>query len=158
MPERSEFSVLIPAPPPQVVAVLADLESYPRWAEEVKAVDVLSTEGDGWADRVEFDLDTGVIRDHYVLDYDWQIAHDGTGQVTWDVVQSRALRRLHGSYTLSGAPSGTLLTYRLTLQPKVPMLGVLRRKLEQLVIDAALTGVRDRVIHLQAAAAQGGPS
>lgn len=151
MPDRTESSVLIPAPPPQVVAVLADFPAYPLWAREVKGTTVLSTEGDGWPDRVGFDLDAGIIRDHYVLDYDWQIGHDGTGAFTWEMVQSRTLRMLRGSYTLTATPNGTLVTYRLTMAPRMPMLGALRRKTEQMIVGTALHALRDRVRQLQSA-------
>lgn len=155
MPDRTESSVPIPAPPPQVVEVVADFPAYASWTREVKEAEVLSTEGDGWPDRVRFELDTGIIKDTYVLDYDWHIAHDGTGTVTWEMVEARTLRALSGSYTITAAPSGTLVTYRLTLHPKVPMLGALRRKVEQMIVTSALQSLHDRVLQVHPARPEG---
>lgn len=155
MPDRTESSVPIPAPPPHVVEVVADFPAYASWTREVKEAQVLSTEGDGWPDRVRFELDTGIIKDTYVLDYDWHIAHDGTGTVTWEMVEARTLRDLSGSYTITAAPSGTLVTYRLTLHPKVPMLGALRRKVEQMIVTSALQSLRDRVQQVHPARPEG---
>ncbi|MCE0488024.1 SRPBCC family protein [Ornithinimicrobium sediminis] len=155
MPDRTESSMQIPAPAPHVVEVLADFPAYASWNREVKQVEVLSTEGDGWPDRVRFELDTGMIKDTYVLDYDWHIAHDGTGSLSWEMVEARTLRDLVGSYTITSSPSGTLVTYRLTLRPKVPMLGALRRKVEQMVVTSSLTSLRERVLQVHPATPEG---
>ena len=69
MADRTESSIDIAATPGEVLDVIADFESYPEWATEVKKVQVLTEEGDGWADRVQFTLDAGAIKDTYVLDY-----------------------------------------------------------------------------------------
>ena len=34
---------------------------------------MLTEEGDGWADQVQFTLDAGAIKDTYVLDYEWDV-------------------------------------------------------------------------------------
>lgn len=148
MPERTETSVHIPAPAPWIVEVVADFAAYPQWAHGVKETEVLSTEGDGWADRVRFHLDAGVIRDQYVLDYDWQLGARGTGSVSWEMVQGRTLKALRGAYVLAADGSGTLVTYRLCVQPSIPMLGALRRKAEQTIIGTALSSLSRRVTEL----------
>lgn len=56
MLERSESSLHIPTPAPRVVEVIADFAAYPEWAHGVREARVLSTEGDGWPDRVHFDV------------------------------------------------------------------------------------------------------
>ncbi len=80
MADRTESSIVIAAPPGDVLDVIADFEAYPQWAGEVKRAQIVADEdGDGWADQVEFTLDAGVIKDTYVLEYDWDLAEDGTG-------------------------------------------------------------------------------
>ena len=76
------------AAPGEVLDVIADFERYPQWAGEVKACTVLSEDGDGWADQVEFTLDAGAIKDQYVLEYDWDVDEDGTGVVGWHLVRA----------------------------------------------------------------------
>ena len=87
MADRTESSIDIAASPGEVLDVIADFESYPEWATEVKKVTVLTEEGDGWADQVEFTLDAGAIKDTYVLDYDWDVTKNGTGVVSWTLVR-----------------------------------------------------------------------
>ena len=70
MADRTESSILINAAPGKVLDVIADFEAYPQWAAQVKRTSVLSEEGDGWADRVEFTLDARMLQDTYSLDYE----------------------------------------------------------------------------------------
>lgn len=149
MTERTESSVQITAAPGEVLSVIADFENYPQWAKEVREVRTLSHEGDGWADQVRFTLDAGVIKDTYVLDYDWDVAADGTGVVSWDLIRAETLKTLTGSYTLAsvdGAGTGaTEVTYRLVVDLKIPMLGMLKRKGERMIVNTALQSLRRRV-------------
>ena len=101
MPDRTESSIVIDAPPGEVLDVIADFEAYPEWAGEVKDVAVLAEEGDGWADQVQFTLDAGAIKDTYVLDYEWDVVEDGTGVVSWSLVSAQVLKAMNGSYTLA---------------------------------------------------------
>jgi ribosome-associated toxin RatA of RatAB toxin-antitoxin module len=146
MADRTESSIDIAATPGEVLDVIADFDSYPEWATEVKKVSVLTEEGDGWADQVQFTLDAGAIKDTYVLDYEWDVHEDGTGVVSWSLVEAAVLKAMNGSYTL--APRGadaTTVTYRLAVDVKIPMLGMLKRKAEKVIIDTALKELKKRV-------------
>ena len=145
MAERTESSIDIAASPGAVLDVIADFDSYPEWAGEVKKVSVLSEDGDGWADQVEFTLDAGAIKDTYVLDYDWDVVEDGTGVVSWSLVTAEVLKAMNGSYTLKGDGAATTVTYRLAVDVKIPMLGMLKRKAEKVIIDTALKELKKRV-------------
>jgi len=146
MADRTESSIDIAAKPGEVLDVIADFESYPHWAAEVKQVTVLSEEGDGWADQVRFTLDAGVIKDTYVLDYEWDIQKNGTGVLSWQLVEGTVLKAMNGSYTLTArAKELTTVTYRLAVDVKVPMLGMLKRKAERVIIDTALKELKKRV-------------
>jgi ribosome-associated toxin RatA of RatAB toxin-antitoxin module len=145
MADRTESSIEIAAAPGEVLDVIADFDSYPQWATEVKKVTVLSEEGDGWPDQVEFTLDAGAIKDTYTLDYDWDVASNGTGVVSWTLVQATVLKAMNGSYTLTPAGGRTTVTYRLAVDVKIPMLGMLKRKAEKVIIDTALKELKNRV-------------
>ena len=146
MADRTESSIDIAATPGEVLDVIADFDSYPEWATEVKKVRVLTEEGDGWADQVQFTLDAGAIKDTYVLDYEWDVHQDGTGVVSWTLVEATVLKAMNGSYTLaSRGADGTTVTYRLAVDVKVPMLGMLKRKAEKVIIDTALKELKKRV-------------
>jgi hypothetical protein len=56
------------------------------------------------------------------------------------------LRSLDGSYLLKPAGgNATEVTYRLTVDVKIPMLGMIKRKAEKVIIDRALAGLKKRV-------------
>jgi ribosome-associated toxin RatA of RatAB toxin-antitoxin module len=145
MADRTESSIDIAATPGEVLDVIADFESYPEWATEVKKVSILTEEGDGWADQVQFTLDAGAIKDTYVLDYQWDITEDGTGVVSWTLVEATVLKAMNGSYTLAAKGEETTVTYRLAVDVKIPMLGMLKRKAEKVIIDTALKELKKRV-------------
>jgi ribosome-associated toxin RatA of RatAB toxin-antitoxin module len=145
MADRTESSIVVDAPPGEVLDVIADFEAYPEWAGEVKAIRVLAEEGDGWADQVEFTLDAGAIKDTYVLDYEWDVVEDGTGIVSWSLVSAQVLKSMDGSYTLAAQGTGTKVTYRLAVDVKIPMIGLLKRKAEKVIVDTALKELKKRV-------------
>jgi ribosome-associated toxin RatA of RatAB toxin-antitoxin module len=145
MADRTESSIDIAAGPGEVLDVIADFDSYPEWAGEVKKVTVLSEDGDGWADQVEFTLNAGAIKDTYTLEYDWDVSDDGTGVVSWTLVSAQMLKAMNGSYTLEANGTGTAVTYRLSVDVKIPMLGMLKRKAEKVIIETALKELKNRV-------------
>jgi hypothetical protein len=145
MADRTESNTFIAAQPGAVLDVIADFDSYPAWAGEVKKVAVLSEDGDGWADQVEFTLASGAIKDTYVLEYDWDVVEDGTGVISWTLVSAQVLKAMNGSYTLEADGTGTAVTYRLSVDVKIPMLGMLKRKAEKVIIDTALKELKKRV-------------
>ncbi|ETK36252.1 SRPBCC family protein [Microbispora sp. ATCC PTA-5024] len=142
MADRTSSSITIGADRSTIMAVIADFPSYPEWAGQVKAADVLETGEDGRPSRVRFVLDAGVISDDYVLGYEW----DGDDAVSWRLADAgRMVSGLTGSYRLDGAPGGTEVTYELAVDLKVPMIGMIKRKAEKVIIDTALRGLKRRV-------------
>ncbi|MFV0463226.1 MAG: SRPBCC family protein [Nostocoides sp.] len=147
MAERTESAIEIAAPAGEILDVIADFPAYPQWAEQVKAATILAEDGDGWADEVEFVLDAGVIKDTYVLSYDWDIDEAGAGVVSWHLVRSEMLKAMDGSYTLKEGSGGTTVTYRLSVDVVLPMLGMIKRRAEKLIIETALKELKKRVEH-----------
>jgi carbon monoxide dehydrogenase subunit G len=142
MADATTSSISIDADPGTVMAVIADFEAYPVWADQVKTVEILEKDGER-ADRVRFSMDAGPIKDTYTLDYDW--AEDGRS-VSWVLVKGQMQKAQNGSYTLVGAPAGpTEVTYSLAVDLNIPMIGMLRRKAEKVIIDTALKGLKRRV-------------
>jgi hypothetical protein len=90
-------------------------------------------------------LDAGVIKDTYTLAYSWDVAEDGTGVVSWQLVKSSILKSLDGVYRLTGAAETTNVTYELSVDLSIPVIGMLRRKAEKTIIDTALKGLKKRV-------------
>ncbi|PRY62651.1 ribosome-associated toxin RatA of RatAB toxin-antitoxin module [Knoellia remsis] len=146
MTESTSSSTQIAAEPGAVLDVIADFEAYPEWADQVKTVSVLSEDGDGWADQVEYVVDAGAIKDTYVLEYDWDgIAEDGSGTVSWTLVRAGVLKALDGTYTLTPSGDGTRVDYQLAVDVRIPMIGMLKRKAEKVIVDTALKELKKRV-------------
>ncbi|MFE2722981.1 SRPBCC family protein [Kitasatospora sp. NPDC059327] len=142
MAEHTRSSITIDATPATVMAVIADFAAYPAWTGEVKEIEVLETAENGRAAQVRLLLDAGAIRDEHVLAYTW----DGDREVGWTLVRSQMLRSLDGSYSLAPLDGGrTEVTYQLAVDVKIPMLGMIKRKAEKVIIDRALAGLKKRV-------------
>ena len=146
MAEHTSSSITIEAAAADVMGVIADFARYPDWTGEVKEAEVLKTDGEGRAEQVRLVMDAGAIKDTYVLDYDWDVKDNGTGVVSWSLVQAGVLKAMNGSYTLTeSGKDETTVTYRLAVDVKIPMLGMLKRKAEKVIIDTALKELKKRV-------------
>ncbi|MBW1599155.1 SRPBCC family protein [Streptomyces sp. JJ38] len=142
MAEHTRSSITVDAAPAEVMGVIADFARYPEWTGEVKEAEILRTDEQGRAEEVRLLLDAGAIRDEHTLAYTWHSAHE----VSWSLVKSQMLRSLDGSYRLHPAgPERTEVTYQLTVDVKIPMLGMIKRKAEKVIIDRALAGLKQRV-------------
>lgn len=151
MADSTRSSIEIAADPGVVLDIIADFEAYPEWAGQVKEATVLTEDGDGWADQVEYVLDAGAIKDTYVLKYDWDgIEADGTGEVSWSLVRAGVLTALNGTYALSALEKGTKVVYDLEVGVRIPMIGMLKRKAEKVIIDTALKELKRRAECLSA--------
>jgi len=142
MADQSTQAITVAAPPADVMAVIADFPSYPEWVAAAKQVDVLETGADGRARRVHFVLDAGAVKDDYVLEYTW----DDDRRVSWHLVQGQMQKRQEGSYTLTEtAPGTTDVTYAIAIDLSIPMLGMIKRKAEKVILDTALKELKKRV-------------
>jgi ribosome-associated toxin RatA of RatAB toxin-antitoxin module len=141
MAEQSTQSIVVDAPAADVMAVIADFPSYPQWVAAAKKVEVEETGDDGRARRVRFVLDAGIFSDEYVLDYDW----DGDRAVSWTLVESQLMKRQEGSYTLEETGGRTEVTYRISIDIKIPMIGMMKRRAEKVILDTALKELKKRV-------------
>jgi ribosome-associated toxin RatA of RatAB toxin-antitoxin module len=142
--DRTESSIVVDAAPGDVLDVIADFDAYPEWTGAVRRAEVLEEDEDGCARTVRFVLDAGALRDTYTLAYTWDFTEEGTGTVSWTLVEAGILKAMDGSYRLQAAGLGTEVTYTLSVEVKMPMLGMLRRKAEKMIIDTALKELKKR--------------
>jgi len=141
MAEQTTSSIVVNASPKDIMAVIADFESYPEWADSMRETEVLSTDEAGRPKQVRFKVDAGAISDEYTLDYNW-----ARNEVTWTLVQAKMVKGLDGAYLLTDlGEEGTEVTYRLAVDVSIPMIGMLKRKAEKVIIDTALKGLKKRV-------------
>jgi uncharacterized membrane protein len=142
MADESTQSIVVDAPPADVMAVIADFPEYPSWANAVKSTEVLDEFEDGKAREVKFTLDAGPFKDVYTLAYDW--ATDGLS-VDWHLVKGQMQKAQKGRYLLTPEGDKTRVTYTLAVQLAVPMIGLFRRKAEKMIMDIALKELKRRV-------------
>jgi ribosome-associated toxin RatA of RatAB toxin-antitoxin module len=145
MAEQTTSSIVIDAPAAEVMAVIADFPAYPEWAQGMKEAEVVEEGADGRADKVHFELEATPIKDSYTLAYEWK----GDSSVTWALVEGKMLKAMEGAYLLRPSGAGTEVTYRLAVDLSIPMIGLLRRKAEKVIIDTALKGLKKRVESLR---------
>lgn len=147
MAEQSTSSVVISADPAAIMAVIADFEAYPDWASGVKRTTVLepgdgATDDGGRARSVEFQIDAKPIKDTYSLGYTWH----GDSSVDWTLVDGGMMKAIDGEYALTPLGDGTTeVRYSLAVELAIPMIGMLRRKAEKVIIETALNGLKKRV-------------
>ncbi len=154
MGDRTTSNISIAADPQQVMAVIADFAAYPQWASAVRSAEVVSRDAEGQPSRVRFSLDAGMIKDSYALGYHW----DGPDGVRWDLAEpGSVISAMSGSYALVKQQAGTEVTYELSVDVRVPLPGMLKRRAEKMIIDTALKGLKARVEGLRAAGAGTAP-
>lgn len=139
MADQTSGSIEIDAPPAAVLAVISDIAQYPTWVDSMSSAEVL-TSADGRPETVRMVLDHPVVKDDYVLRYTW-----APTVVSWQLVEGHLLKTMDGSYTVEPRGAGSTVTYRLTVDANLPMIGMFRRKAERTIVDGALKGLKRRV-------------
>lgn len=141
MAQQTGSSIDVAAGRAAVMAVISDFDSYPDWAN-VKRTETLERDGSGRASRVRFVIDAGVVKDDYELAFTWT----GDERVDWTLArEGSVVKVMDGAYVLTDSGDGTRVTYELTVDVKIPMIGMLKRKAERLIVDTALKGLKKRV-------------
>jgi uncharacterized membrane protein len=136
--DQTSASIDIVAKADDVMAVIADFGHYPDWVDSMKSADVLTSIG-GKAKTVRMVLDHTLVRDSYVLAYEWK------PQASWKLIEGTLLKAMDGSYLLKANGAKTTVTYTLTVDINMPMIGMFKRKAEKTIIDSALKGLKKRV-------------
>lgn len=119
--------------------MIADFAHYPEWVDSMKSAEVLTSQ-DGHPKTVRMVLDHALVKDDYVLSYDWS-----PSLISWKLEQGSLLKAMDGSYDLTPTGSGTRVTYALKVDVNMPMIGMFKRKAEKTIIDGALKGLKKRV-------------
>ena len=139
MADQTSGSVDIAAGPAEIMNVIADFDHYPEWVDSMKSAEVLTWSGDK-AQTVRMVLDHNLVKDDYVLAYDWEPT-----KVSWRLVEGTLLKAMDGAYELTPKGADTTVTYHLTVDVNLPMIGLFKRKAEKTIIDGALKNLKKRV-------------
>lgn len=137
-------AVFIEAQPEEILAVLADVESLPRWSPQHRMVTVLSRDEQGRPLRVKTTMGMFGFSDTNVLECFW--ADDGMG---WTLVKSRQQRSQNARYTLIPEEQGTRVAFDITVEPLIPLPELLLGKARKEFARTATERLRDRVLSLR---------
>ena len=141
MAEQTHSSIVVAADPAAIMAVIADVEAYPEWISGLESVTAHDADEAGRPLEATFDGNLGLVKDSYTVAYDW-----ADTEVSWWLTQGEALRDLHGTYTCTDVGDGqTNVEYRLEVELAIPIVSMLRRRGEKVIVDSALKGLKRRV-------------
>jgi carbon monoxide dehydrogenase subunit G len=149
MADTSTQSIVIGAPPAQIAEIICDFPRYPEWVSAARLVEVVEEYEDGYASQVRFNLDAGLVTDEYTLAYEYA---EDISRIEWHLIEpSRMQKAQEGSYDLVDNGDGTTtVTYTLSVDLAIGMLGMFKRKAEKVIMDTALNELRRRVESLGA--------
>lgn len=134
-------SVDIHATPQQILDVIADMPDYPSWSAVHKRATVEERFPDGRPKRAVMAVAAVGLTDEQTLDYTWT-----TRGVSWDLVHAGQQRRQHGSYAITPGRSGVShVRYDLSIDPLVPMPGIIVRQVMRKAVTAATEGLKHRL-------------
>jgi ribosome-associated toxin RatA of RatAB toxin-antitoxin module len=139
--KRAEQQVVVQGSPEQCFDALVDYESFPQWQRAVKRAEVVTRDGSGRGQEVEFEIDAKVRTIHYRLRY----SYAPPSRITWDYVDGD-VKDVDGEMTLEDQGDGTtLVTYRLALDPGVWLPGPILKVLNDQVMKGSVEDLKRRV-------------
>jgi carbon monoxide dehydrogenase subunit G len=142
MADQTQGTIDINADPKAIMAVIEDYDAYPEWAGQIKKVEIRERDDAKRGKQVYYEVSQGPMKADYVLEYTYK---PNDGGVSWIFVEGHGLRDLQGDYTLEPKGDQTHVTYKAKVDITIPMLGMIKRKMEKMVIDTALKGLKKRV-------------
>jgi|SRR4051812_2561529 ribosome-associated toxin RatA of RatAB toxin-antitoxin module len=144
MTDSSTQSIVVAATTDRVAAVITGFASYPEWVSAVKTAEVLEEYEDGYASRVHFVMDAGVLKDDYVLEYEYA---EDLSRIEWHLVEPSSVQKSqHGAYDIEDNGDETVtVTYSLSVELTIPMLGMFRRRAEKMIMEMALKELKKQV-------------
>jgi ribosome-associated toxin RatA of RatAB toxin-antitoxin module len=136
--------VVIEASPAEVLEVIADVESSPKYTSAQQSVEIVSAYDDGRPRQVKMNVKSAGISDEVVVEYSW--ADD---LVSWTLVSAKALKAQDGKYILKADGDKTRLKFELTVDPNVPLPGFVMKRAIKGAMNDATDGLRKHILSLK---------
>lgn len=140
MPDRVTEHTTIAADPEVVRAVLLDFPTYPEWAKDLKAIEVLETDDEGRGLSVRFRAGGMGRSVQYTLGYDYS----DPSRVAWRLTSGDIMRKLDGHYELTPADGGTAVGYELEVELLVPLPTFVKQRTQGRIMHTALDELKAR--------------
>ena len=132
---------MVAADPGTVFAVAVDLEDYPEWVADLKSVVVSERDADGRPVVATFRAAAFGRSSTYSLRYDYAGA---PALLSWVQEDGDLTSKLDGSYRFEASDGGTLVTYQLEVELRVPIPGFVKQRAAQRIQGTALRELKAR--------------
>lgn len=143
MADQTAERMVVSGTPERCFAVVTDVERYPEWVGDLKAVEVLERDEQDRAKVVAFRAAAFGRSTSYTLEYDYSRAPE---EISWVQRRGDLTSRLDGSYHFAPAGEGeTEVTYKLAVELRVPIPGFVKRRAEGHILHAAIRDLKSRV-------------
>ena len=133
MTDSASETITIAAPAARVWEIIADIERYPKWVDDVTEARVVERDADGRPVDVEFRASALGRSTHYTLRYDYA---DAPNALRWTMLSGDIQRSIDGAYILNGAGDSTEVRYDLAIELVVPLPGFVKRRAERRILNA----------------------
>jgi uncharacterized protein YndB with AHSA1/START domain len=143
---RTSREIVIEAPPEAIMDALADVEALPSYASGYKRAEVLDRYEDNRPHHVRIAVKVLGLVDEEVLEYRW-----GPDWLVWDAERTSQQYAQHVEYTLRADHTGmsTVVRVDVTVEPDSLIPDFLIKRAGKTLIDAAVDGLRKRVLGLR---------
>jgi hypothetical protein len=138
---HAEQSIEIAASPEACFAAITDYETFPEWQEAVLATEVDERYPDGLGKVVEVHVDAKLRHVRYRLRYHY----DRPRRIWWDFLDGDGIEQIEGEYRFEPRGARTLATYRLGIDPGVPVPGFIARRLNEGVMKRSVEDLKREV-------------
>ena len=144
MAEQTSGDTTINASADEIMDVLTDFDSYPKWTD-FKSAEVLKEDKQGRATEVRYEMRAPVIGDvALTLSYRYKADSGGMSWTSKDI--DGDIKSIKGEYVLKELDEDeTKVTYRTTVELEMKVPGMLRKQGEKQIIKQALDGLKKRV-------------
>jgi len=140
--DEASRTVTVTAPIDTVLATIRAVDHEPDWVEEIRSVEVLSSDDDGLPLQAHLTAAAPVGTDEYTLAY----THRADG-MDWSMVKGKLQTGQDASYTLRAVDdTHTEVTFDLRISHNLPLPGFLRRKV---IGDLASSRVKGLTKHVE---------
>lgn len=141
MTERAVETIVVAADPGTVFSVAVDLEDYPEWVTDLKSVVVTERDEKGRPLVATFRAAAFGRSSTYSLRYDYT---EAPTVLSWVLVEGDLTSKLDGSYRFEPTDGGTLVTYQLEVELRVPIPGFVKQRAAQRIQGTALRELKAR--------------
>lgn len=127
---------------PEILAVLADVESLVDWSEAHRAVEVREADDEGWPIVVWEKISQYGMTEEMVVRYEWY-----DGEVSWTLESGTNQKVQNARYVLTDNGDGsTRVVFDLEVELKAKLPGVVVKKAQKHIADVATAGLREEVL------------